>query len=447
MHTRRPPIPVVIIVVLVLIVAGYFLIRSLTEKDDPTLRASGSIQTVEVTVSPEMGGKVAEVLVSEGDHVKAGDVLLRMDDALLQAQRNASVASLNSARAAVETARATLANAQSQYDLAFSAARAEAGTARVAGWQAPAPAGYTLPGWFFTQAESIQSMQAEVDAAKLDRDNAQAHLKTLEQSTAAGGFIDAEALLNHTRAAVQVAEAVLTKSKAARDNADLQLAAQKRFDSAQAELDDAQAAYDDLIDSDMAGNIITARAELAMAEERYQTAQDRLLALQYGDQSPRLTAAQAALHLAEIASDQAALAVPQAEAALALIDAQIAKLTVKAPSDGVVLTRSVEPGEVFPAGAAAFSLGRLDDLTITVYIPEDRYGEVKLGQSASVTVDPFPGETFTATVIHIADEAEFTPRNVQTVSGRKSTVFAIKLRVDDPQGKLKPGMPADVAFK
>ncbi len=130
-----------------------------------------------------------------------------------------------------------------------------------------------------------------------------------------------------------------------------------------------------------------------------------------------------------------------------MVDAQIAKLTVKAPSDGVILTRSVEPGEVLPAGAAAFSLGRLDDLTITVYIPEDRYGEVRLGQSASVTVDPFPGETFTATVIHIADEAEFTPRNVQTVSGRKSTVFAIKLRVDDPQGKLKPGMPADVSFK
>jgi HlyD family secretion protein len=62
-------------------------------------------------------------------------------------------------------------------------------------------------------------------------------------------------------------------------------------------------------------------------------------------------------------------------------------------------------------------------------------------------VDPFPGDTFTATVIHIADQAEFTPKNVQTVSGRKSTVFAIKLQVQDPSGKLKPGMPADVTFR
>jgi multidrug efflux pump subunit AcrA (membrane-fusion protein) len=92
------------------------------------------------------------------------------------------------------------------------------------------------------------------------------------------------------------------------------------------------------------------------------------------------------------------------------------------------------------------TLGRLDNLTITVYVPEDRYGELSLGQSATMTVDSFPGETFTATVSHIAEQAEFTPRNVQTMEGRTSTVFAIKLQVQDPGGKLKPGMPADVTF-
>ncbi len=63
-----------------------------------------------------------------------------------------------------------------------------------------------------------------------------------------------------------------------------------------------------------------------------------------------------------------------------------------------------------------------------------------------MTVDSFPGEIFVATVSHIAEQAEFTPRNVQTVEGRTSTVFAIKLQVQDPAGKLKPGMPADVVF-
>ena len=82
-----------------------------------------------------------------------------------------------------------------------------------------------------------------------------------------------------------------------------------------------------------------------------------------------------------------------------------------------------------------------------MYVPEDRYGQIPLGQKASVSVDSFPGRSSEAQVSNIADQAEFTPRNVQTVEGRSSTVYAIKLSVTDPQGKLKPGMPADVVFQ
>ena len=81
-----------------------------------------------------------------------------------------------------------------------------------------------------------------------------------------------------------------------------------------------------------------------------------------------------------------------------------------------------------------------------MYLPEDSYGQVKLGQAARVAVDSYPGVSFTASVIHIADQAEFTPRNVQTVQGRRTTVYAIKLNVPNPDSKLKPGMPADVTF-
>ena len=100
-----------------------------------------------------------------------------------------------------------------------------------------------------------------------------------------------------------------------------------------------------------------------------------------------------------------------------------------------------------PAGASAFVLGKLNTLQITVYVPEDTYGRVKLGQTAKMTVDSYPGVSFTALVVHIADQAEFTPRNVQTAEGRRTTVYAIKLDVPNPDGKLKPGMPADVTFE
>ena len=93
------------------------------------------------------------------------------------------------------------------------------------------------------------------------------------------------------------------------------------------------------------------------------------------------------------------------------------------------------------------TIAPLDELKLTVYISEENYGEVKLGQSVEIQVDSFPGEKFQGVVVYIADQAEFTPRNVQTVEGRKTTVYAIKILVDNPTGELKPGMPTDVIFE
>jgi len=165
----------------------------------------------------------------------------------------------------------------------------------------------------------------------------------------------------------------------------------------------------------------------------------RLVSLQTGIESAAVVHAQNALN-------QSQTTLAQAEANLALLDTQIEKLTVYAPADGVILTRNVEPGEFVQPGATLLTLADLGDLKITVYVPEDRYGDISLGQEATLSVDSFPGESFSALVVSIANTAEYTPRNVQTVEGRSSTVYAVKLQVDDPSGKLKPGMPADVSF-
>lgn len=446
MSHKRPPIPVIIILILAVLVGGYFGIRALLVKGDGALSASGTIETVEVTLSPEIGGKIIEVSVDEGDKVQAGAQLFRLDDNLLQGQRAVAAASLDLAAAAAKTADAALATARANYELTLDAARAESAATRTSDWRVTNPAGYTLPGGYFSRADQIAAADAEVEAARSARDAAQAKLDGLLGNPANADFVVAEKRLNDNRAALVVAQDVLARANLSA-NADLRDSAQAVYDDAKAEMEDAQAAYDDLKDSDAAKEIITARADLAAVQERYESAQDRLLALQTGVYSPRLAAAQAALDQAQAAADQARLAVTQAEASLALIDTQIAKLTVTAPADGVILTRTIQPGEVVPAGASAIKLGRLDNLTITVYVPEDRYGELSLGQSAAVSVDSFPGETFTATIVHIADQAEFTPRNVQTVEGRTSTVFAVRLQVQDPNGKLKPGMPADVTFE
>jgi HlyD family secretion protein len=200
------------------------------------------------------------------------------------------------------------------------------------------------------------------------------------------------------------------------------------------------------MNTDAADRVKEARAAVSVAEERYQVAMDTLSRLQTGEYSPQVKIASTSLEQAKAGLQHAQNAVQQAEANLKLLDTQIAKLKIYAPMNGDIITRNVEPGEFVQPGATAFAMADLNNITITVYVPEDRYGQIQLGQQASVTVDSFPGDAFTAQVIHIADQAEFTPRNVQTVEGRSATVYAIKLKVTDPEGKLKIGMPADVTF-
>jgi HlyD family secretion protein len=120
---------------------------------------------------------------------------------------------------------------------------------------------------------------------------------------------------------------------------------------------------------------------------------------------------------------------------------------ITSPIDGVILQRLIEPGELAAPGSTLLIIANMDDLTVTVYVPEDRYGQIILGQIYPVIVDAFPGETFSGKVSHIADQAAFTTRNVQTVEKRKTTMYAVTLRLTSAEGKLKPGMVAEVAFE
>jgi len=446
MQTKRPIYVLTILAVIALIAAGYYAYTAFFQSGKTgALTASGTVEAAEVLIAPELSGKVSEVIVNEGDMVKAGDVLFRLDDTLLQAQRNVAAAALDTAQAASQTTESAAAVAQSQYDLALTAALAEQKANRNADWVAIQPAEFNQPAWYFEKSEQLDSAQNEVTASLSALDAARIKLTSVEEKATSGDFLSAEKSLMDARSAFEVAQSVLNASASADQN--LKDSAQRNYDDALSELNNAQNAYDDATTTSGASDVLTARADLRVAQERYDTAQDKVRFLQTGSLSPKVTAAQKALDQALAAAAQAKMAVAQAEASLALIDTQIAKLTVTAPTDGIILTRAVEPGEVVMPSATLLTLARLSDLTITVYVPEDRYGELSIGQTAEVTADSFAGETFSGTVINISGQAEFTPRNVQTTAGRKATVFAIKLSLIDTNGKLKPGMPADVLFK
>ena len=168
--------------------------------------------------------------------------------------------------------------------------------------------------------------------------------------------------------------------------------------------------------------------------------------MQTGDDSLQVQAARSTVSQAEKAIAQAQANLLQAQAALNVINLQLERCIVTAPAAGTVLAVNVEAGELISAGGLVLTLGQLEEVDLTVYVPEDEYGQISLGQQVSISVDSYPGRQFSGQVQYIADQAEFTPRNVQTVEGRKSTVFAVKMHVANPDQALKPGMPADVNF-
>ena len=447
MNHKRPPVPAIVILVLLVAVSAYFIYTQSASDENGALTASGFIEATQVNIAPELAGKVTEVLVAEGDSVNAGDPLLRLDPSLLTAQRAVASAQVDSTKAALVTAEAAVASVQNQFDLTVQSAIAAQQPTTSKDWRFSAPDEFNQPAWYFTQSEELESMQTAVDIAELDLSAALENLKNVSNDLNNAEFFTAEARLADARAAFLVADQVKTAADYAAEGGALQSAADDAYNAALETLEAAQTDYNALLNTEAAEAILIARGAVAVAQLRYDTAYASLLTLQTGTNSPTVVSASKALDQAKASLEQAKAAVAQAEANLALLDTQIAKLTITAPADGVVLTRNVEVGEFVQPGATSYVIGQLSDLPITVYVPEDKYGALKLGQSATVTVDSFPGITFTATVIQISDKAEFTPRNVQTVEGRSSTVFAIKLSISNPDGQLKIGMPADVVFK
>lgn len=396
------------------------------------LQASGTISAREVGISPQIGGEVISVSVEEGAQVKKDDEVFRLDDDILKAQRD-------QASAAVQLAEAALNTTKSQYELALNAARLQDLQNRASAWSAAQPDEFDLPVWYFNTDEKIASAKAEVDAANADLEKEKANLEKVISNRASQEFLDAEKRVADAQAAFLIANQVLAQAQSAQDKEDLEDFAQGQYDAAETTLNSAQTDYKRLLTTQAAADVLEARARARVAQERYDRALDYYNSLLSGNRSLQV-------QVAESGVKQAEAALAQAQAALALIDVQLEKTVIRAPIDGVVLTRNLEAGETVAPGSVVMKVGYLQEVELVVYIPETEYGKVHLGDTVSITVDSFPGETFTGTVVHISDQAEFTPRNVQTVEGRRATVYAVKLLVPNPDLKLKPGMPADVTF-
>jgi HlyD family secretion protein len=144
--------------------------------------------------------------------------------------------------------------------------------------------------------------------------------------------------------------------------------------------------------------------------------------------------------------EAAKMRVTQARAQLADIDAQLSEMQVVAPGDSVLEILSVKVGDVLPANREVATLLLPQHLWVRVYVPEPWVGKIHIGDRVNVHVDSFPHDQFSGSVEQINRQAEFTPRNVQTVSDRIRQVFGVKIRLENRDDKLRAGMSADVYF-
>ncbi len=164
----------------------------------------------------------------------------------------------------------------------------------------------------------------------------------------------------------------------------------------------------------------------------------------------QLAAAEAKLNLLEAGSRPEQIKAAQAEverskAVLKASDAMLADLKVYSPIAGVVLSSNYEVGEYVQMGASLATVADLKDLWIKVYIPTVDLPHIKLGQQVQFAVSGMD-KVFKGVVEEIATQGEFTPKTIQTQQERANVVFAVKIKIDDTEGVLKPGMPADVTF-
>ena len=129
-----------------------------------------------------------------------------------------------------------------------------------------------------------------------------------------------------------------------------------------------------------------------------------------------------------------------------LIKKNLSDCYVTSPSSGFITKKFIEAGETAGMMSSLFQVADLSSVELVIYIPETELGKIKLNQQAEISVDTFPEKNFEGKVIYISPEAEFTPKNIQTQEERTKLVFAVKIKIDNPDFELKDGMPADAVI-
>jgi HlyD family secretion protein len=380
----------ILVLLLVLLIAGaaVYALRGIGKAPDNRIVVSGNIELTEVNIAFKTAGRLIERNVDEGDAVKKGQIVARLDRDQLVAQRDRETAGLESAasqlaqaRTSVEWERATLAA-----DIETRTADLAAAEARLAEFK-----NGSRPQEKLDAKAAVDSAASEVERAKKDWDRAQTLYKNDDISAAQ---------FDQYRSRWESADALLKQTK---EREALVLAGPRieQVNAQQAQVERAR------------GALKMAQANALEIERRQQ----------------------------EMTTRRAEMA--RSKANMALIDWQLSDTVAVSPVDGVVLVKAADVGEVLAPGTSVVTVGDIEHPWLRGYINETDLGKVKLGSKAKVTTDSYKGKVYDGRVTFIASEAEFTPKQIQTQEERVKLVYRIKIELDNPRHELKSNMPAD----
>jgi HlyD family secretion protein len=387
---KKKIIPVVVLgVAAAAFVAGR---RWFGDGNGGALRLSGNIELTEVNIAFKIPGKLIERAVDEGDPVKAGTVVARLDKDTLTGQQ--------------ARARAALAGAESLGVQQLTAIDYQAAT---------------LEG-------QVQQRAAEVKAAE-------ARLAALVAGSREQEKQQARANLDRVRTEFDRAANDWKRAQALIKNEDISAADfdqyRTRYEGAEAQLKTGKEQLALVLEGPRKEDIDAGRAQLQQAQATLRVAEAQRLELKRKRE--------------ELVSRRADI--DQRKADVRVVQTQLDDTEAASPIDGVVLVKSAEVGEVIAAGTTVLTVGDLAHPWLRAYINERDLGRVKLGQKVKISTDSFPGRAYWGRVSFIASEAEFTPKQIQTTEERAKLMYRVKIDVDNPRGELKSNMPADAEIE
>jgi HlyD family secretion protein len=384
---------IIVVAILVLAAAGAFIyfLKQNGRNSENKILVSGNIELTEVNISFKTAGRLIERTVDEGDMVKKGEVIARLDRDQLLAQRDREAAGLQSALS-------LLAQAETSLDL------------------------------------QKQNLAADIELRKADLDSAQARLRELKNGARPQEIQEVKAVVGSAEAEWERAKKDWERAQTLYKNDDISTAQydqyRSRFESSEAAVKQTRERQAMVVEGPRIEQIDAASAQVQRAQAAIKMSEANALETRRREQEIPLRKAE----------------ITRSKANLALIDVQLADTVIASPIDGVVLVKSAEVGEVLSAGTTILTAGDIEHPWLRAYINEPDLGRIKLGMKVEITTDSHHGKIYKGRLGYISSQAEFTPKQIQTQEERVKLVYEIKIYIENPQQELKSNMPADAVI-